>query len=208
MKQMTKIALLGASVLGMGALTACQTSNDLTERQQVRMFKQHYAQDGQRFSPEQREQYRAMRAEHRAFRGQIQQACDNKAAGTNLQLKVGDKTLAGTCTMRFQPDRQSFKQHRQYAMQQHQAMRANMPRMPQRGEVLTDAQRAEMTKQYDQRLAQHQAHQKAMRAACEGKTHGQHVQVKLGEQQLKGQCLVRFQPNQPIQQMRMSPASR
>ena len=207
MKQMTKIALLGASVLGMGALTACQTSNDLTDRQQTRMMKHHAVADS-RFSPEQREQYRAKRAEHRAFRSQMQQACDNKAAGTKLQLKLGEKTVSGTCTMRFQPDRQSFKQHRQYAMQQHQAMRAKMPRMQQRGEMLTDAQRAEMTKRYDQRLAQHQAHQKAMRAACEGKMHGQHVQVKLGELQLKGQCLVRFQPNQPMQQMRISPTSR
>ncbi|MDM1486777.1 MULTISPECIES: hypothetical protein [Acinetobacter] len=201
MKQMTKIALLGASVLGMGALTACQTSNDLTDRQQTRMMKHHAVADS-RFSPEQREQYRAKRAEHRAFRSQMQQACDNKAAGTKLQLKLGEKTVSGTCTMRFQPDRQSFKQQRQYMMKQHQAMHANMQR-PQRGEVLTDAQRAEMTKQYDQRLAQRQAHQQAMRTACEGKTHGQKVQVKLGDQQLNGQCLVRFQPNQPIQPLKI-----
>ena len=41
-----------------------------------------------------------------------------------------------------------------------------------RGEVLTDAQRAELTKQFDQRLAQRQVHQQAMRQACQGKKTG------------------------------------
>ncbi len=69
---------------------------------------------------------------------------------------------------------------------------------PQRGEVLTDAQRAEMTKQYDQRLAQRQAHQQACAKPAKVKPMVKNVQVKLGDQQLNGQCLVRFQPNQPI----------
>ncbi len=42
----------------------------------------------------------------------------------------------------------------------------------------TDAKRAELTKQYDQRLAERQARQQAMRTACQGKTHGKAVQVK------------------------------
>lgn len=207
MNKMTKIALATASVLSVGALTACQSTQAPKDMKQSQYMHGHYQKD-RHMTPEQRKQFEKMRTERKQVMQDIKKACDGKAVGSAVQVKAGDQTLAGTCTMRFQPDRQSFKQHRQYAMQQHQAMRAKMPRMQQRGEVLTDAQRAEMTKQYDQRLAQHQAHQKAMRAACEGKMHGQHVQVKLGELQLKGQCLVRFQPNQPMQQMRISPTSR
>ena len=68
----------------------------------------------------------------------------------------------------------------------------------QRGEPLTDAKRAELTKQFDQRLAERQAKQQAILKACQGKTDGSAVAIKVGEQQINGQCKVRFQPKAPV----------
>ena len=63
----------------------------------------------------------------------------------------------------------------------------------QRGEPITDAKRAELTKQFDQRLAERQAKQQALFKACQGQTHGKTVQVKLNTQTINGKCEVRFQ---------------
>ncbi len=48
-----------------------------------------------------------------------------------------------------------------------------------RGEPLTDAKRAELTKQFDQRLAERQAKQQAIAKACQGKTDGTAIALKL-----------------------------
>ena len=70
-------------------------------------------------------------------------------------------------------------------------MRGKMGAMP--SEPLTDAQRAELTKKFDQRLAQHQANQNAMAQACQGQKAGTTIQLKMGEQTINGKCEVRFQ---------------
>ncbi len=70
--------------------------------------------------------------------------------------------------MVFKADRKEMKSHRDMKAE-HRPMRADMRRGMMHGEVLTDAKRAELTKQFDQRLAQHQAHQQAMLQACQGK---------------------------------------
>jgi hypothetical protein len=69
----------------------------------------------------------------------------------------------------------------------------------QRGEPLTDAKRAELTQQFDQRLAERQAKQQAIAKACLGKADGAAVQIKAGGQTINGKCEVRFQPKMPAQ---------
>lgn len=192
MQTMTKIAFISASVLSMGALTACQSTSNVPNNDHPHMMKHHEGKK-QHLTPEQREQFKAKRAERMQFAKQFQQACDNKAVGSAIQIKTGDKTIHGTCKMFFKADRKEIKSHRGMKAEHHQ-MRADMRGGMMHGEVLTDAKRAELTKQFDQRLAQRQAHQQAMLQACQGKKDGTAAQIKMGEQTINGKCHVRFQP--------------
>ena len=45
------------------------------------------------------------RAERQAQFEQIQQACVGKTVGQAIQVKVGDKTIDGTCQIRFKPNK-------------------------------------------------------------------------------------------------------
>ncbi|WP_180089823.1 hypothetical protein [Acinetobacter sp. YH12219] len=194
MKQMTKMALIGASVLSMGALTACQSTTAPKDNDHGRMMKQHHSDQDRRMSPEQREHFKQMRAEQRQVFAEMQKACDGKTTGSTVQVKAGDKSIDGTCTMVFNADRQDMKK----ARGEHRPMHGDMRGQMQRGEPLTDAKRAELTKQFDQRLAERQAKQQAIMKACQGKTDGSAVAIKVGEQQINGKCEVRFQPKAPV----------
>lgn len=57
------------------------------------------------FTPEQKAAWEQHRAERKARFEQIQKACDGKANGQTVNVQVGDKTLEGTCNLRFEPKR-------------------------------------------------------------------------------------------------------
>ncbi|MCL6241976.1 hypothetical protein [Acinetobacter amyesii] len=194
MKQMTKMALIGASVLSMGALTACQSTTAPKDNDHGRMMKQHHGDQDRRMSPEQREHFKQMRAEQRQVFADMQKACNGKTTGSTVQVKAGEKNIDGTCTMVFKADRKDMKK----ARGEHRPMRGDIRGQMQRGEPLTDAKRAELTKQFDQRLAERQAKQQAIMKACQGKTDGSAVAIKVGEQQISGKCELRFQPKAPV----------
>ena len=197
MNSMTKMALVGASVLSIGALTACQSTHTVKDKDghHARMMHDRHQKHDHKMTPEQREQFQQARAERKQVFEQIQKACDAKAAGTAVQIKAGEKTINGTCVMQFNPDRGEMKKMRR----EHRAMQGEMKGMGmQYGEPLTDAKRAELTKQFDQRLAQHQAHQQAMLKACQGQPNGKAVQVKMGTYTINGKCEIRFQPKVPM----------
>ena len=208
MNSMTKMALVGASVLSMGALTACQSTNTVQDKDDdhPRMMQDRHQKHERNMTPEQREQFQQARAERKQMMKSIQTACDGKAVGSAVQIKAGEKTIAGTCVMQFTPDRAEMKKMRR----EHRAMQGEMKGMPmmmRHDEPLTDAKRAELTKQYDQRLAEHQAHQQAVFKACQGKANGTAVQVKVGTQSMNGTCEVRFQPKAPAAPVTAKPAS-
>lgn len=196
MNHMTKMAFIGASVLSMGVLTACQSTTAPKDVEHGHMMKQHHGHHAHKMTPEQREQMQKMRAERQQVMQQMRQACDGKAVGSAVQVKAGDKTIDGTCTMAFKADRKAMKD----ARAEHKPMRGEhrpMHARMHRGEPLTDAKRAELTKQFDQRLAERQAKQQAIAKACQGKADGTAIAFKVGEQQINGKCTVRFQPNPP-----------
>lgn len=206
MQTITKIAFIGASVLSMGALTACQSTNNVANNDHSQMMKHHEGKKEHRLSPEQREQFKAKRAERMQFAKQIQQACDNKTVGSAVQIKAGDKIVEGQCNISFKADRKDMKGQRgeQHGMKgEHRPMRADVRGGMMRGEVLTDAKRAELSQQFNQRLAERQALQTAFAKACQGQSHGKAVQVKAGTQTIDGKCMVHFQPKAPL----MTPAS-
>lgn len=200
MNSMTKIALVSASVLSIGALTACQSTNTVKDKDsdQARMMHGHQQKHDRKITPEQREQFKQVRAERKQMGEQIKQACDGKAVGSAVQIKASDKTIAGTCVMTFKADHQAMKKMRAEHHQmkgEHRPMRGDMKGMRmQQGEPLTNDKRAELTKQFDQRLANRQAILKA----CQGQANGKAVQIKVGTQTINGKCEVRFQPKAPV----------
>lgn len=213
MNAMTKIAMLTTGLISMGALTACQTTTAPQEKD-PRHFKNHHKQD--RMTPEQRELYKQKRTERQQMFEQVKKACDGKAVGTAVQIKAGEQVINGSCEIHFKADRKDMKhmrgEHRSMQGQhhggmkgedraKHQPMRGEVRSFkPNRGEALTDAKRAELTKAYDQRLAQRQAQQQALAKACVGQSHGKAVQIKVGEKTVNGQCLVRFHPEKMLNQ--------
>ncbi|TCH64430.1 hypothetical protein [Acinetobacter sp. ANC 4862] len=208
MNSMTKMALVGASVLSMGALSACQSTNTVQDKDShhPRMMHDRHQKYERNMTPEQREQFQQARAERQQMMKSIQTACDGKTVSSAVQIKAGEKTINGTCVMQFNPDRAEMKKMRR----EHRAMQGEMKGMPmmmQHDELLTDAKRAELTQQFDQRLAQHQAHQQAMLKACQGQPNGNAVQVKMGTHTINGKCEVRFQPKVPMAPVAVKPAS-
>ena len=195
MNKMSKIALISASVLSVGALTACQSTTSPSDKHHSRMMKDHHGKHDRKMSAEQREQFAKSRAERKEVMKQIQQACDNKASGSTVQIKVGDKTIDGTCNMVFTPEHKGGKNSRG----EHRPMRGDARGHVdfKRGEPLTDAKRAELTKQYEQRLAERQAREQAIATACQGKKDNTKVQIKAGTQTVDGKCEVRFLPKPP-----------
>ena len=184
---MTKIALVSVGLLSVGTLTACQSTNSTaTPEREGRMAHSMHGKHA-RLSPEQREQWQQLRTERRQIMQQIKTACEGKA---------GEKTVNGTCTLIFTPERQQLKHSRE-----HRPMRGDVRQFKQHAAqtgALTDAKRAELVKQYDQRLAQRQARQQAMANACNGKIAGQTVKIKLGDKSVNGQCSLRFRPNTAV----------
>lgn len=199
MNNMKKMAFVGATILGMSALTACQSSHPLKDNEHARMMHDH--QSKHKMTPEQREQFHQARMEHKQFFKQMQNACDGKAVGQATQVNVKDKTIDGTCVMRFKPDQKpnwKMRDH-QYSMNdEHRPMRGDMDGAMNRHEPLTDAKRAELTQKFDQRLAERQAKQHAMQQACQGQPQGKAIQLKVGAQTINGQCKVQFQPQAPM----------
>ena len=203
MNHMTKIALAAAGILSMGALTACQSAN--TAKDTDHPQRMHGQKHDRHMTPEQREQMQEMRAERHEVMSQMKRACDGKAAGATAQVKAGGQTINGTCAMAFsmdKPERCEYSGRRG----EHRPMGADQPERGefrgmhmQRGEPLTDAKRAELTQQFDQRLAERQAKQQAIAKACLGKADGAAVQIKAGGQTINGKCEVRFQPKMPAQ---------
>lgn len=192
MKAMTKIALVTASLLSMGALTACQSTQGPKEEHQGRMMGGHH-HDHKKMSPEEREQMKQMRAQHKEMRKQMQNACDGKAIGQAVQVKAGDKTIDGTCNIVFKADRKTkdemksrFGQDKDHGrMMRHDGSRMN---------EMTEEQRAQIQQQFEQKRAERKAQWDAVQKACAGQPADKAIQVKLGDKLLDGKCVVKFQP--------------
>jgi Spy/CpxP family protein refolding chaperone len=100
MNKMTKIALATASVLSVGALTACQSTQAPKDMEQSQHMHSHYQKD-RHMTPEQREQFEKMRTERKQVMQDIKKACDGKAVGSAVQVKAGEQTLEGTCAISY-----------------------------------------------------------------------------------------------------------
>ena len=199
MKAMTKIALVSASVLTMGALTACQSNpgpKEGNEGHSMMRGGEHH-----KMSPEQREQFKQMRAERHEFKKQAKTACDNKAVGSAVSFQVNGKTVDGTCAINFRPDRDAMKVLRDNDRPKDQAEhRSNLHF--KRGQELTadqkvqlEQQRAERKAQFEQKRAERQVKWETLQTACAGQTNGKQIQAKIDDKLIPGTCFVHFKPN-------------
>ncbi|QIO08034.1 hypothetical protein [Acinetobacter lanii] len=206
MNTMSKIAILTASVLSVGALTACQTTTAPKDAKGAHQFDgRHADRMDRKMSPEQREAFKARQEQRKQAFEQIKKACDGKAVGQAVQVKLGEKTIDGSCAIHFKADRKDMQENMKKMRAEHHPMKGE--HRPMRGDIknvrtqhepLTDAKRAELTQKFEQRLAERQARQQAIAKACQGQSNGKAVQIKLGEHTVNGQCEVRFQPKAPI----------
>ncbi|RZG81271.1 hypothetical protein EXE10_13280 [Acinetobacter sp. WCHAc060033] len=199
MKAMTKIALVSASVLAMGALTACQSNPSPKEGHDGRGMM--HGDKHHRMSPEQREQMKQMRAERHEFKKLAQTACDNKAVGSTVSFKVNEKSVEGTCAINFHPDRGAMKALRDTDRVKDHDNRHDRHRF-KRGQELTaeqkaqfEQQRAERKAQFEQKRAERQAKWDAIQSACNGQTNGKQIQAKIDDKLIAGTCVVHFKPN-------------
>lgn len=109
MNKLSKVVMLAATVVTMGSLAACQSTTGPQEPPARHMMDD--APQGKHFMkrhkliPEQRAEMQQRRAERQAQFEQIQQACVGKTVGQAIQVKVGDKTIDGTCQIRFKPNK-------------------------------------------------------------------------------------------------------
>lgn len=108
MNKMAKITLCMATVISMGSLAACQSTMPPQDPNAPKMmdgpagkhWMKHY-----KLTPEQRADMQQRRAERKAEFEQIQKACTGQAVGQTIQVKMGDKTIDGTCELRFKPSK-------------------------------------------------------------------------------------------------------
>ena len=195
MKTMTKIALLTASLISAGALTACQSTTPTKENRGSYMM---HDKGWQHKSPEQREQMKQMRAQHKAMREQIEKACDGKAVGEAVQINAANKTINGNCAMVFKADRSAMHEMKhEMRHDQHRMMYGH--RGEERMKNMTEEQRVQIQQQREQKRAQYRAEWEAVQQACAGQPKGQAIQVKLGEKLIKGTCIVKFKMQTPMQ---------
>ena len=197
MKTMTKIALVGASLLSMGALTACQSTQSVQDKGADHPRKMMGDKHDRRMTPEQLERKQKLREQRQAERQGILEACKTQTLGQPLEFKFDDRTVQGQCHLVFQADKDQLKKWRSTQAQFKDGREHR--REFKRGEKLTEEQRAEKQKLREQVKAERDAQRQAITTACQGKSHGQNLQIKLGEQSINGQCQVRFKP-MPIAQ--------
>lgn len=120
MKLFTKSIILVASLVSMGALTACQSTTAATEKSpEKRMMDKHHGgeyrghhhgkrdhmkrMNPEKMTAEQRAKWDQRQVERKARFEQIQKACEGKTTGQTVQLKIGEKTIDGSCEMKFKP---------------------------------------------------------------------------------------------------------
>lgn len=122
-----KTLLLGTLMTAMFGLTACQSTAPNTYADGHRHSKYPMQRDGDRGfkqrpqpTPEQRAEWQAkreqrldqrakIREEHEAQRAKIATACQGKRIGDRVNIQWNNRTIEGTCEVRFTPDQANFK---------------------------------------------------------------------------------------------------
>lgn len=123
----TKIVLMTSLLGSVLGLAACQSTPQSQHTGEGRHGKYAMPRDGERgygqrpqLTPEQRAEWQAkreqriaqqdkIRDEREAQRAKIQTACQGKRIGDRVNIQWNNRTIEGTCEVRFSPDQAGFK---------------------------------------------------------------------------------------------------
>lgn len=199
MNTLSKIAIATATLLSMGALTACQSTATRPDQPQ----QGHHLRHGHQMTPQEQEQ-------RRANFEQMKQACDGKNAGDAAQVSFKDKTISGQCQLSFRPNPppagQAMPQPRdgQPAPQNAQLpppqdgqpapapQNGQLPPPPQNG---ANGQPPMPPKDHMMKHHKHRGDFKAFQHVCDGRTAGQALKVTFKDKTVFGTCEVQFRPD-------------
>lgn len=115
MKKMIKLGLMSIATMTVLGLTACQSNpppvaeNAMSAHKHDNFSNKNHPHDrkhGEKLSKEEHQQRKAELeqkiATHRAERDALNKACQTKV-GTNISVKIGEKTFEGSCEVQFKP---------------------------------------------------------------------------------------------------------
>ncbi|MEB3754260.1 hypothetical protein [Acinetobacter sp. MD2(2019)] len=188
MKKLNTLALATATLIGLGALTGCQSGPIHPKPPKPNL----HSQPAPPLSAQQQEQ-------RRANLEKIKQACVGKNAGDTTQVTIQDQRIAGTCEIHFHPLPPAGKPVL--------AGNAAMPAAPQDGQLpppppqnATDAtannpQPMPMPPKH-RPMKKH--HEKIFKNACNGQPIGQEIKVSVKNQSVVGMCELHFHPDRPF----------
>lgn len=187
-----KCSLLAVGAMSLLMLGGCQInlgqpdSNSKMHHQQMHKSKGHHSDERKYSSHHRMHEHR-----HAAFAA-MQKACVGQTVGSTTAVQFKDQSLSGQCELVFKPQPLSKEQRAALKNQP----KSDSPRtMLKKDEPLTDAKRAEMVKQYEQRLIERQAKQTALTNACKGQSDGKALTIQFGKQQQQGTCQLMFKPD-------------
>lgn len=196
---MTKIALVSASLLEYGASTACQLPRAVQDKDgdHPRMMRDHHPKHERTLHPSSVSSGNRPVANADNFMKSMKQPVTAKRPVLRSKSRQAKNPCGGPAWPRSSPDWEMKNMRREHRDMQGWNERHAYDAIPWTAD---GCERAELTQQFDQRLADTSAHQQAVFKACQGKANGTAVQVKVGTHSVNGTCEVRFQPNSTVQQ--------
>ncbi len=199
MNMTSRLGLISLSLVAVATLTACQSTATQQGKPEQQLHQPGHP-DGQyhkgqarrghhdrNMTPEQKQQWQQQSAGRKQLFKDMQTACDGKALGQSVQLKAGDRVVSGQCQMMFKADQQTKGKYRGHGM--HQGMQG------QKHGEMTAEQRQQRRAQFEAKREQRQAQWTAVQKACEGQPQAKTMQVKIGDKDIKGQCMMSFKPD-------------
>ncbi|TCM68120.1 hypothetical protein EC844_106103 [Acinetobacter calcoaceticus] len=208
MQTASKLALISFSVLAALTLSACQSTQSTPVNSAEPQHRSGHHHDRSQMTDAQKQHWQQQSAGRKQLFNQMQQACDGKKLGQNLQLQVADKTISGQCQLMFKPEARvgtelHTRQHQPHTMRmqdqnQHPQGRDKhnqAPVDPQNMSAEQIQQRELRQQQFALRRAERQQKWQALQNACNGQTVGKNIQAQIGDKTLNGQCVVKFKPD-------------
>lgn len=192
MKTLNKIAIACTAVASLG-LVACQSNaQNQQSPQTIKQHGGHHAHHDKRGMKHDK-QPRMTEEQRKAFETQVQQACAGKI-GQTVNFTVDNKTMQGTCAVKFKPNDKDAKKSLFGDKDKHDKTMKHPKQM-------TEAERAEHDKKRTAMQQQRQAFNTQVQNACANKV-GQTTSITLNGKTIEGTCQVMIQPDKDKQNMK------
>ena len=191
MKTLNKILVACTAVASLG-LVACQANSQNPQTQAMKTHGEHHAQHDKRGMKHDKHP-RMTEEQRKAFDTQVQQACAGKI-GQTVNFTVDNKTMQGTCSVKFKPNDKDAKKSLFGDKDKHDKTMKHPKQM-------TEAERAEHEKKRTEMQQQRQAFDAQVQKACANKV-GQTTSISLNGKTIEGTCQVMIQPEKDKHEMK------